>query len=333
MLTRTFGYLVTWYNLLPPFATIYFILYIMLGVIHGSRTYRLPEYCDTHSNVTYYKGDRAILQCCVKYLGTKQVVIWKKVNENFALTYGEMVFVSDPDFDVDHLPHRDEWNLIISNVQPLHAGLYECQISTKEDLRKYVQLNVLDEPAPRKNAISIEGPQFVDKGKKLVLTCNATGQMFPPEDIDWFKDGQKIKESERKGISIAKFRIAKTKMLHSQMEIDKADMSDKGIYICRSSDLAITSTNVIVLNGKNGPIIEARSPDDKYIDSTKLAETNVIKRGGGNLNANPSDSGASASTSAACSIALILQNGNTLTSVLTMLCCVFVTLQVCYRTL
>ncbi|XP_060566299.1 immunoglobulin superfamily DCC subclass member 3-like isoform X5 [Ruditapes philippinarum] len=327
MLTRTFGYLVTWYNLLPPFATIYFILYIMLGVIHGSRTYRLPEYCDTHSNVTYYKGDRAILQCCVKYLGTKQVVIWKKVNENFALTYGEMVFVSDPDFDVDHLPHRDEWNLIISNVQPLHAGLYECQISTKEDLRKYVQLNVLDEPAPRKNAISIEGPQFVDKGKKLVLTCNATGQMFPPEDIDWFKDGQKIKESERKGISIAKFRIAKTKMLHSQMEIDKADMSDKGIYICRSSDLAITSTNVIVLNGKNGPIIEARSPDDKYIDSTKLAETNVIKR------ANPSDSGASASTSAACSIALILQNGNTLTSVLTMLCCVFVTLQVCYRTL
>jgi hypothetical protein len=100
------------------------------------------------------------------------------------------------------------------------------------------------------SAISIEGPQFVDKGKKLVLTCNATGQMFPPEDIDWFKDGQKIKESERKGISIAKFRIAKTKMLHSQMEIDKADMSDKGIYICRSSDLAITSTNVIVLNGE-----------------------------------------------------------------------------------
>ena len=74
--------------------------------------------------------------------------------------------------------------------------------------------------------------------------------MFPPEDIDWFKDGQKIKESERRGISIAKFRIAKTKMLHSQLEIDKADMSDKGVYICRSSDLAITSTNVFVLNGE-----------------------------------------------------------------------------------
>ncbi|XP_045215919.2 protogenin A-like isoform X3 [Mercenaria mercenaria] len=332
MLTRTFGYLVTWYNLLPPFATIYYILYIMLGVIHGTITYRLPEYCDTPSNVTCYKGDRAILQCCVKYLGTKQVVIWKKVNENFALTYGEMVFVSDPDISIDHLPHREEWNLIISNVQTRHAGLYECQISTKEDLRKYVQLNVLDEPAPRRDAISIDGPQFVDKGKKLVLTCNATGQMFPPEDIDWFKDGQKIKQNQNRGISIAKFRIAKTKMLHSQMEIDKADMDDKGVYICRSSDLAITSTNVIVLNGKNGPIIGPRSPDEKYIESTYLAETNHMKRGGGNLNANPNHSDTSASTSAACNLAFLLQNGNTCTNLLTMLCCMFVALHICNRT-
>lgn len=100
------------------------------------------------------------------------------------------------------------------------------------------------------SAISIEGPQFVDKGKKLVLTCNATGEMFPPEDIDWFKNGEKIKQNQNRGITIAKFRIAETKTLHSQMEIDKADMDDKGVYICRSSDLAITSTSVIVLNGE-----------------------------------------------------------------------------------
>lgn len=298
----------------------------MLGVLQGTFTYRLPEYSDTPSNITYYKGDRAILQCAVKYLGTKQV-IWKKVNENHVLTYGEMVFVGDPDISIEHLPHREEWNLIIKNVQPEHAGLYECQISTKEDLRKYVQLNILDEPAPKKDAISIEGPKFVDKGKKLVLTCNATGEMFPPEDIDWFKDGVKIKQNQNKGLTIAKFRIAETKTLHSQMEIDKADMNDTGVYICRSSDLAITSTNIMVLNGKNGPIIGPRSsPDEKYIKSTHLADTNHIKRD------HPGNTDSAASTSAACTIAFILQNGNMCTTLLTMLCCMFVAVHMCNRT-
>ena len=72
-------------------------------------------------------------------------VIWKKVDNEHVLTFGELVWVSDEDISVDHLQHRDEWNLVISNVQPHHAGLYECQISTKEDLRKYVQLNVKGE--------------------------------------------------------------------------------------------------------------------------------------------------------------------------------------------
>ena len=60
-----------------------------------------------------------------------------------ALTVGKFVFVDDPDIDIDNLPHRDEWNLIIRNVQTRHQGIYECQISTKEDLRRYVQLNVI----------------------------------------------------------------------------------------------------------------------------------------------------------------------------------------------
>lgn len=90
----------------------------------------------------------------------------------------------------------------------------------------------------------------MDKGERIELTCNATGEMFPPDDIDWFKDGRKIKESQIRGISITKFRIAETKMLNSQLEIDKAEMTDTGVYICRSSELAITSQKVNVLNGK-----------------------------------------------------------------------------------
>jgi len=56
-----------------------------------------------------------------------------------------MVFVEDPDISVVHMPNQEEWNLVISNVQPHHGGTYECQISTKEDLRKYIDLNVIGE--------------------------------------------------------------------------------------------------------------------------------------------------------------------------------------------
>ena len=70
-------------------------------------------------------------------------MIWKRTDTEHALTVGEFVFVDDPDIDIDNLPHTDEWNLIIRNVQPRHRGIYECQISTKEDLRRYVQLNVI----------------------------------------------------------------------------------------------------------------------------------------------------------------------------------------------
>lgn len=220
----------------------------MVTVLAGV-PYQLPVYNETPTNVTFYKGVRAILQCSVKHLGTKQI-IWKKTTNEHVLTFGNMVFVDDPDISVDHMPHRDEWNLVISNVQPHHAGVYECQISTKEDLRKYVQLNVLDEAVPRLVAIKIGGKSYVEKGEKIVLTCNATGELYPPEDIDWFLDGQKIKQNQLRGITIAKFRVAETKTLHSQLEIDHSEMSDGGNYICRSSDLEITNKHVMVLNAE-----------------------------------------------------------------------------------
>lgn len=100
------------------------------------------------------------------------------------------------------------------------------------------------------SGIVIEGKKYVEKGEKIVLTCNATGEFFPPEDIDWFKDGRKVKEDQYKGISISKFRLSETKTLHSKLEIDHSDMTDGGNYICRSSDIAITSKQVMVLNGK-----------------------------------------------------------------------------------
>ncbi|WAQ98392.1 hypothetical protein MAR_022765, partial [Mya arenaria] len=141
-------------------------------------------------------------------------------------------FVDDPDISVVHVPHQEEYTLVISNVQPHDSGVYECQMFTKEDLRRNVLLNVL--------AIKITGKSYVEKGDQIILTCNATGELYPPGDIDSFKMA---------GISIAKCRIVETKTIHSQLEIDHSSMDDSGNYICRSSELAITGKSVIALNG------------------------------------------------------------------------------------
>jgi len=103
-----------------------------------------------------------------------------------------------------------------------------------------------------------------------VLTCNATGDIHPPDDIDWFKDGRKIRESERRGVSISKFRITETRTLHSVLEIDHSDMEDSGNYICRSSELSITDKNVMVLNGKSTSCYEPYIQHNSGMKSTQV---------------------------------------------------------------
>lgn len=57
-----------------------------------------------------------------------------------------MVYMSSHKIDIQH--KRDwkglnHWNLIIKRVAPDDAGLYECQVSSAQQLVYYVQLNVL----------------------------------------------------------------------------------------------------------------------------------------------------------------------------------------------
>lgn len=60
------------------------------------------------------------------------------------ITIGEEQFLELDRFYLNHVPHRDEWNLLIKNVQPFDAGVYECQISSKKKtMRRNITLNVI----------------------------------------------------------------------------------------------------------------------------------------------------------------------------------------------
>lgn len=118
----------------------------------------------------------------------------------------------------------------------------------------YTQKNLQDEDAETEHsilsALTLSGAEFVDQGEAIRLSCNATGVLHAPEDVDWFFQGLKIQSSVQDEIIITKFHSPETKTLISTLEIERSKMKHSGMYICRSTDLTIKSHNVQVINGK-----------------------------------------------------------------------------------
>lgn len=97
------------------------------------------------------------------------------------------------------------------------------------------------------------GTQIVEKGTPIQLLCNATSSDDKLQSIDWFKDGKKLQTSYANGIFISQKVVSiSDHSIASSLDIDKARMSDMGIYICRASRELATRLKVDVLNGKKG---------------------------------------------------------------------------------
>ena len=62
------------------------------------------------------------------------------------------------------------------------------------------------------------------------------------------KDGEKISSDAASGIIITK--KVETKMLISMLVIRSSQMSNAGIYVCRSSTRDAAMLNVVVINGQ-----------------------------------------------------------------------------------
>lgn len=219
-----------------------------------------PRFLQTESNYTYHKGERAILYCSVKNLGTK-TVSWRKSIDSFFLTVGIITLVADKRFEVSHIEDSPDWNLMISNVTTTDTGAYECQISSVDrELRKEVYLNVKDEFSYAEPQISITGSLHVDRGMELMLVCNATGAITPPDYIDWFKDGIKIVPNALSRIELRKKLSINSRTISSVLTKAFSEMSDTATYSCRTSDLQVTSVKVNVLNTDKKS--KKREPDD-----------------------------------------------------------------------
>ncbi|XP_076443946.1 uncharacterized protein LOC143282231 [Babylonia areolata] len=239
-------------------------LWVVLSGVSAARPmrYTLPSFLDTPVNITAYRGMDVELPCVVRNLGTK-VVVWKKVHEANPITIGEFLYAPDPSYEVlrPKLHESPEWNLRIKDVQPVHAGTYECQVSTKDDITRNVTLTVIDangapdKPVPPKKhdgnkrlsdeaGIRLDGNEYVEKGNPIVLNCTATGIDYRPKGVDWFKDGSKVRSDAHVLIT----ESSDGNVLHSTLEVQRSNMSDAGTYVCRSTKFHVASKKVNVLN-------------------------------------------------------------------------------------
>ncbi|XP_071103721.1 zwei Ig domain protein zig-8-like isoform X2 [Haliotis cracherodii] len=224
----------------------------------------IPYFNPRPNNLTYYRGDTAILQCSIQHLGTK-TVIWRRASDPNPVTIGEQVYVGNPRYSLQQLKEKGEWNLVIKNVVPEDSGVYECQVSSRKKIIWHILLRVnastnpqrvnseyfkngRDKPQSTVPAIFVSGTTFVEKGDPIHIVCNATGSVNPPQDLDWFKDGIKITPDAHQKITIEKFQSLPTKTIVSVLQLKHSNMNDAGTYVCRSSNLDITSIKVHVLN-------------------------------------------------------------------------------------
>lgn len=62
---------------------------------------------------------------------------WKRYEQVHPLTIGLYPFAPDTRIGVDFNQRMNEWSLIIQDIRPTDEGVYQCQISTKNDHESY----------------------------------------------------------------------------------------------------------------------------------------------------------------------------------------------------
>ncbi|XP_046576646.1 zwei Ig domain protein zig-8-like isoform X2 [Haliotis rubra] len=258
-----------------------------------------PKFLPGNMNVTVRQGAMAVLPCKIRNLGTKKVA-WRRLNSDQFLTIGKITWIKQVNMMVEHESQPGDittWDLLIKNVKANDSGIYECQITSTREYAYHIQLNVVGPPITNP-AISVIGSTYVDYGDPIKLICNATGGPHIPEEIDWFKDGDKIDSHKYNDIVITKYRSLRLQSMTSELLVDRSTTDHSGTYICRSSQDVIASIKVTVLVAST--VLERFQRKSNY-----STDTTNVKRGTGSQ-IHPNHAGVSISSYAKTSLMLSL---------------------------
>ncbi|XP_052503745.1 LOW QUALITY PROTEIN: hemicentin-2 [Budorcas taxicolor] len=159
-------------------------------------------------------------------------VTWYK--DGWTLPLGEEVFL---------LPGTH--TLQLTRVQLLDSGMYMCEaLNAAGRDQKLVQLSVLVPPTFRQAPSRPQDAVLVSAGDKAVLSCETDA--LPEPTVAWQKDGQPLVLPERFQALLGGQRL----------EIQDAQVSDKGLYSCRVSNAAGEAMRAFSLTVQVPPTFE-----------------------------------------------------------------------------
>jgi hemicentin len=126
--------------------------------------------------------------------------------------------------------------LIIKNVQLIHTGNYECQVSNLAGDDQVVYSLQVQSPAK----IKIPLPQQSDfiAGTSAILSCRAEGT--PEPTISWERNGMSIDSTD------SKYQISQS----GTLRIRQASPSDNGYYKCTAQNIVGSESTQTYLNIK-----------------------------------------------------------------------------------
>lgn len=102
--------------------------------------------------------------------------------------------------------------------------------------------------------VFINGPQLVEKGHPLRLTCNASGNKRTPTDINWYIGGKQLYNGMNRNVKIFTYTRSDVYTLFSELRISKSRTDDSGTYMCQaefySDVLKVAQHRLSVTNSK-----------------------------------------------------------------------------------
>jgi len=195
-------------------------------------------------------GEAVELVCTVKH-GEDHPILWMKLEMGrtknpVPLSTGTQILFKDSRYklDVDHA--AGTYKLIITNVEKIDGGKYQCQVVTHPETMVTADVDLKVRTSP---VINEESDPVISQeaGKTAVLECDADG--YPSPKISWKRQDGKLLPNGAETLT------------NPKMTIPNVQRINKGNYVCTASNgVGTAKERVLDLVVGFAPTIELPRP-------------------------------------------------------------------------